>query len=444
MEQLQLISNLDYLRAQNRLEEYVNQYYFFLEQAIQQRDMASVHELLTAYLREVFYSDKRERLEALLQQLEETIIAPEYEQYQPNFYLIKGNLHYFSLNFERAHEEYKKGISIATARHDFLVIGVALNNMLAAEEKIELTEKWEFSTMPPVLVGMIEKKDIRRQYMLLILHIELALERKEYTYAENLTKALRHKLRDSGLILREVLQLELLQLRIYKKSGETEQFFSFLHSLTSGWDFQYDLQSVAYEMAVDVAKAINDEELAAQYATMLHNVKQEARASNAQIQTSRDTTQTDHLMPYMLPFTTLQKKANRHITRGRLTQYSIVMIHITQQELSDDDVQTLKGLLHEAMLPAKLQVLYGCTVVSDEKIVYVLKMTEASIKSFLDASIQPIVKRYREQKSKSFRVLISYVQNDLYGYETFEQALQHAYALVYYASYNGKGTLLNA
>ena len=91
MEQLQLISNLDYLRAQNRLEEYVNQYYFFLEQAIQQRDMASVHELLTAYLREVFYSDKRERLEALLQQLEETIIAPEYEQYQPNFYLIKGN-----------------------------------------------------------------------------------------------------------------------------------------------------------------------------------------------------------------------------------------------------------------------------------------------------------------------------------------------------------------
>lgn len=444
MEQLQLMSNLDYLREHNRLDEYVSQYYFFLEQAIQQEDMDAVNTLLTKYLREVFYSDSRERLEQLLQQLEETIVQPQYAQYQPNFYLIKGNLHYFSLNYERGHDEFKKAISVATMQKDFHILGVALNNLLAASQQLEPAEKFEFSGMSSILLGMCSPVNVHRQYMLLILHIEIALSLEKYTYAANLITALRDKLRKSDLILREFVQIELLQLRIYKGSKQYELFWASLESLASGWAFQYDLQIVAYELAVEVARLSEEEELVATYKALIEKALAAANASNAQIQISRNTVQTDRLLPYMVPFAVLEKKAARHIARRQLEQYSLVMIHITQQTLTDEEMHTLKHLLHTAMLPAQLPVLFGCTVVSNEKMVYVLKQTEEVVQQFLNEVVHPIVTSYRAQNPKSFRVIISYVQNDWYGYKTFEQTLQHAYALVYYASYNGKGTLLNA
>ena len=75
---------------------------------------------------------------------------------------------------------------------------------------------------------------------------------------------------------------------------------------------------------------------------------------------------------------------------------------------------------------------------------YVFKQTEAEMIVYLRQHIKPIIAAYRQKTNKSFRVIISYVQNDLYDYNTFEQILQYSYALMYYERYNGKEALLNA
>lgn len=149
-------------------------------------------------------------------------------------------------------------------------------------------------------------------------------------------------------------------------------------------------------------------------------------------------------MDYMVLFEVLKKKANRHIERGALPQYTVVLFHVEREHLTDEELHALQLAMHERMLPNLNRTLFGCTMVSSSKMLYVFKQTEAEIITYLQEYIKPVIAAYRQKINKPFRVIISYVQNDLYGYDTFEQILQYAYALVYYERYNGQEALLNA
>lgn len=443
MKHAELISNLDYLRAENRLAEYVDQFYFFFEQAVQEQNIEMVDKLLTTYLREVFYTDNRTRLHTLMQRVEDIILQPQYKMYQPMFYLVKGNLHYFSINFEQANAEFKKAISFATEMQNFHVLSIALNNMLASKIDEEAEHIFDLTTLPAILQGMNPKTDKMRQYMLLLVHIEMAILEGKYTYAQTILQLLRQNLAHSDLPSRESLQFDMIQLRIYVESGQYESFFELLASFSDEWSFQYDLQTATYQYAMQAARGMNDEALFTHYEQLLAAAKEAANTVNAQLHGVVDPGR-EQLMQYMVPFATLKKKAQRHITRNQLPSYCVVMFHIEQEEITDVDMKRIQASIHDVMLPALQPQLFSCTMVSEQKMLYLFKMTEAQMLMFLRTHIKPVIQQYRDALHKQFRVIISYVQNDLYGYETFEQTLQYGYALLYYARHNGEGALLNA
>ncbi|OCS89168.1 hypothetical protein [Caryophanon latum] len=438
-----LISNLDHLRQENKLQEYVEQFYFFLATAVQKEDAKLLHTLLDQYVREVVYLDDRVRLYQLLQAAETFMNLPEYKEYRALFYLMKGNVLYVSLEYEKAIENYKRAISAAAETQDFHVLGVALNNSMAFSNHFELNERKVVSLMSSVFICMTNGQQRRKQYMLLILPIEIALDLQQYDYAQQLLDALNAQVVHENIILRELRQLDVVQLRIYLKSKKYDVFFAKLAELQSaGFQHQYDLQQVMYEYAIEAADGINDAEAKQHYKQQYERCEQ-LRSKIAQ-KLQRYKVKTEELMRYMIRFEVLKKKANRHIERGALPQYTVIMFHVERQHLSDEELKTLQLAMHEHMLPNLQSILFGCTMVSSSKMLYVFKQTEAEMIVYLRQHIKPIIAAYRQKTNKSFRVIISYVQNDLYDYNTFEQILQYSYALMYYERYNGKEALLNA
>lgn len=438
-----LVSNLDHLRQENKMQEYVEQFYFFLATAVQREDAKLLHTLLEQYVREVFYVDDRVRLYELLQAATDFMSAREHKAYQACFYLMKGNVLYFSVDYKKATENYKRAISAAVETEDFHILGVTLNNSISHFHQFDLHEKKAASLMPSVLLRMTNNQQARKQYMLLILPIEIALDLQQYDYAQQLFDALHRQVITEQPILRELRQLDLIQLRIYVKSKQYDAFFAKLATLESaGFQHQYDLQQVMYQYTILAAEGINDEALIQQYEQQYERCEQ---MRNQMLQRLRRyNVKKEELMRYMVLFETLKKRVNRHMERGALPQYTVVMFHIERQHLTDKELQALQMIMHEQMLPNLSDVMFGCTMVSASKMLYVFKQTEEDIIAHLQQHIKPVIDAYRQRTNKSFRVIISYVQNDLYDYETFDQLLQYAYALVYYERYSGKEALLNA
>lgn len=438
-----LLSNLDHLRQENKLLEYVEQYYFFLATAVQRKDAKLVHTLLNDYTREVLYLDNRVRLYQLLQGATAFMSLPEYKQYQPLFYFLKGCVLHFAGEPEKAKKAYRHAVSIATEMKNFQVLATVLNNLIAEFNHFEPTDKKNISLMPTIIMGMMNIQQYRKQYMLLIVPIESALDLQQFDYAQRLLDATKVVVMKDNIILRERCQLDLVQLRIYLKSKQYATFFEKLDELEStGFEHQYDLQQVMYMYAIEAAKGIQDERLVRQYEAELDKCKELQKQEMAHMH--QYAVKPTHLLRYMISFDMLMKKANRHIERGALPQYTLVLFHVERQHMTDEELQALQLAMHEQLLPNLKPVLFGCTIVSSSKLLYIFKQTEEQTIDYLRANVKPVIDAYRQKIQKSFRVIISYVQNDLYPYETFDQVLQYAYALVYYERYNEKEALLNA
>lgn len=446
MKNIQLVTNLDFLRKENKMDEYIEQYYFFLELAVSNQELELLKKLLVEYTREIIVLDNRSRLADLLAEAEHFILLLENLEYQADYFLIMGNLHYASLNFHEANQYYKKAISRATQTKNFRVLGIAMNNMMTSNNDVsEYNARLLLSPMASVFISIGNSAYPSERFMILIHHIELAIRLEQYDYAKTLLQKLSNHLSKTSVSKRELFQLELVNITIYYESKQYEEFLNQFDQLEEkrALHYNYDLRSELLFLVIETAKKTNQLERAENYKKTYDAILEQANEQNSKIQTSHNYTNQEKLLEGMIPFDELSQKCNLKIQQNELVDYSVVMFHIVNDHITMQENEDLKQFLHNLALKHANEYILMSTMLSAQKFIYISSLNEQEIGNMIRTYFSPAIEQYRKRLNKEFKVIVSTVHNLKHGYKTFDQVLQHAYSCVYYASYNQREAILN-
>lgn len=446
MELLQLLKSLDFLYQEQRMDKYKQQYYFFMNLAVTQQDCETMQTLLVRYTRDLLYVDDRTQIVQLLQRAEHFMLLPENRQYHADYYLIKGHLYHYALNFDAAKAAYKCAISRATETNNFRVLGIAFNRVLANYSTSHSKAQMMLSTMSPILLAMDRQCEGTEPYRVILYHIELAIKQQQYAYANHIIEALMSVdyIKMHKHLPRFQLELCLLEMRICLEQQDYERFL--VHVALWEQDEllqqdQLDLYYVMYQLAIDVATLKKDTALVLLYTDKREKLMSQALVQNDVLIENEQTIIATNYMPHMVAFDELRQQCEEQIEQQQLENYTLTMFHVLGEALTEHERQQIMIRLHESMMEAQA-VIAMSTMLSAQKMLYVMRTTDIQTEQILKKYVHPVLRACRKLYEKRFYVIVAFVNSEQYMYARFEETLQHTYALVYYANYEHLGGVL--
>ncbi len=435
----EFMENSNFLKQSGRIEQLYAQSDFLIREAMRLKNSDGVENILKRSFKE-FTLDLNmcyfQQYMMILEEVEQYFQQVNEEHRLAFIYLMKGHLHFFKLNYDKAESHYQEAISHAIKNEEYTVVSMALLHIAVMhfhdwpEEQL-----WNVSKMVPVFYKMDSQATQHGLASALLLHLEVACKNGKIEYFQKLYDAI-CKLELFEPNSQESLHFQCLKVFKWMETAQYafvmeygEPLFNQLmhHSYTDLSNRMHEVLSQCY------SQLGNDEKKIA--------LEQEFQGFLAKVERFKDILNREYaaneeiVLIGGLPKEEFRKQTDVRLleSNSSISGYTMLVLEFSmKEELYEQNIERImqfaNGEIHCSFY--KHDVI--STRFSPTTLAFLIEIEEQKVHQRLLRAIQSIQAYFQEDLGSPVEVSYGYANNRHNDYYTYDECLQLAYAYMYY------------